>query len=170
MVDPVLVFAIGFMFILCMITKFTGIWSDTNKTPVEDDGIAVDVTGKPINPADAERLEYTPEEVTQEISVNEYETLSDESKEDVNKFAETVETTKNDVSVVASNIQQALEDSIEPDPTNVQHTEQKHQLNFRSKKDDDSVYADTVLISLRSKNNDAISLYNNQTKSKIDTI
>ena len=54
MVDPVLVFTIGFMLIFCMMTKFTGLFNNTNKTPVEDDGIAVDVTGTPINPADAE--------------------------------------------------------------------------------------------------------------------
>lgn len=114
MVDPVLVFAIGFMFILCMMAKFTGIWGDTNKTPVEDDGIAVDATGTPINPADSEKLD----EVT-EAPADEYETLSEESKEDVDKFTKTVETTKNDVSIVADNIHQTLEDSIEPDPTNV---------------------------------------------------
>ena len=161
MVDPVLVFAIGFMFILCMMAKFTGIWSDTNKTPVEDDGIAVDVTGTPINPADAEMLDEVTEVPTTEAPADEYETLSEESKEDVDKFTETVETTKNDVSVVAGNIQQTLEDSIEPDPTNVQYPNQKHQLNFRSKKDNDSVYTDTVLISLKSKNNEVNSLYNN---------
>lgn len=161
MVDPVLVFAIGFMFILCMMAKFTGIWGDTNKTPVEDDGIAVDVTGTPINPADAEKLDEVTEEPATEAPADEYETLSEESKEDVDKFTETVETTKNDVSIVANNIQQTLEDSIEPDPTNVQYPEQKHQLNFRSKKEDDSVYTNTVLISLKSKNNEANSLYNN---------
>ena len=161
MVDPVLVFAIGFMFILCMMAKFTGIWSDTNKTPVEDDGIAVDATGTPINPADAEMLDEVTEVPTTEAPADEYETLSEESKEDVDKFTETVETTKNDVSVVAGNIQQTLEDSIEPDPTNVQYPNQKHQLNFRSKKDNDSVYTDTVLISLKSKNNAVNSLYNN---------
>ena len=161
MVDPVLVFAIGFMFILCMMAKFTGIWSDTNKTPVEDDGIAVDATGTPINPADAEMLDEVTEVPTTEAPTDEYETLSEESKEDVDKFTETVETTKNDVSVVAGNIQQTLEDSIEPDPTNVQYPNQKHQLNFRSKKDNDSVYTDTVLISLKSKNNEVNSLYNN---------
>lgn len=161
MVDPVLVFAIGFMFILFMMAKFTGIWSDTNKTPVEDDGIAVDVTGTPINPADAEKLDEVTEEPATEASADEYETLSEESKEDVDKFTETVENTKNDVSIVAGNIQQTLEDSIEPDPTNVQYPEQKHQLNFRSKKEDDSVYTNTVLISLKSKNNEANSLYNN---------
>ena len=161
MVDPVLVFAIGFMFILCIMAKFTGIWSDTNKTPVEDDGIAVDATGTPINPADAEMLDEVTEVPTTEAPADEYETLSEESKEDVDKFTETVETTKNDVSVVAGNIQQTLEDSIEPDPTNVQYPYQKHQLNFRSKKDNDSVYTDTVLISLKSKNNEVNSLYNN---------
>ena len=161
MVDPVLVFTIGFMIIFCMMTKFTGIWSDTNKTPVEDDGIAVDVTGTPINPADAEMLDEVTEVPTTEAPADEYETLSEESKEDVDKFTETVETTKNDVSVVAGNIQQTLEDSIEPDPTNVQYPNQKHQLNFRSKKDNDSVYTDTVLISLKSKNNEVNSLYNN---------
>ena len=119
MVDPVLVFTIGFMIIFCMMTKFTGIWSDTNKTAVEDDGIAVDATGTPINPADAEKLEDVTEEPASEVPADEYETLSEESKEDVDKFVETVETTKNDVSVVADNIQQALEESIEPDPTNV---------------------------------------------------
>lgn len=119
MVDPVLVFGIGFMFILCMMAKFTGIWSDTNKTTVEDDGIAVDATGTPINPADAEKLEEVLEEPVPEAPVDEYETLSEESKEDVDKFTEAIETTKNDVSVVADNIQQTLEDSIEPDPTNV---------------------------------------------------
>ena len=161
MIDPVLVFAIGFMFILCIMAKFTGIWSDTNKTPVEDDGIAVDATGTPINPADAEMLDEVIEEHAIEAPVDEYETLSEESKEDVDKFTETVETTKNDVSVVAGNIQQTLENSIEPDPTNVQYPYQKHQLNFRSKKDNDSVYTDTVLISLKSKNNEVNSLYNN---------
>ena len=161
MVDPVLVFTIGFMIIFCMMTKFTGIWSDTNKTPVEDDGIAVDATGTPINPADAEKLEAVTEESASEVSADEYETLSEESKEDVDKFVETVETTKNDVSVVADNIQQALEDSIEPDPTNVQYLTQKQQLNFKSKKEDDYVYANTVLISLKSKNNETNSLYNN---------
>lgn len=119
MVDPVLVFAIGFMFIFCMMAKFTGIWGDTNKAPVEDDGIAVDATGTPINPADTEMLDEVTEEPATEVSADEYETLSDESKEDVDKFTEIVETTKNDVSVVAGNIQQTLEDSIEPDPTNV---------------------------------------------------
>ena len=161
MVDPVLVFAIGFMFILCMMAKFTGIWSDTNKAPVEDDGIAVDVTGTPINPVDTEKFDEVTEEPATEAPVDEYETLSEESKEDVDKFTETVETTKNDVSIVADNIQQTLEDSIEPDPTNVQYPEQKHQLNFRSKKEDDSVYTNTVLISLKSKNNEVNSLYNN---------
>ena len=161
MVDPVLVFTIGFMIIFCMMTKFTGIWNNTNKTPVEDDGIAVDATGTPINPADAEKLKDVIEEPVSEVSADEYETLSEESKEDVDKFVETVETTKNDVSVVADNIQQALEESIEPDPTNVQYSTQKHQLNFKSKKDDDYVYANTVLISLKSKNNETNSLYNN---------
>lgn len=161
MVDPVLVFTIGFMIIFCMMTKFTGIWNNTNKTPVEDDGIAVDATGTPINPADAEKLKDVTEEPVSEASADEYETLSEESKEDVDKFVETVETTKNDVSVVADNIQQALEESIEPDPTNVQYSTQKHQLNFRSKKDNDSVYTDTVIISLKSKNNETNSLYNN---------
>ena len=161
MVDPVLVFTIGFMIIFCMMTKFTGIWNNTNKTPVEDDGIAVDATGTPINPADTEKLEDVTEEPVSEAPADEYETLSEESKEDVDKFVETVETTKNDVSVVADNIQQALEESIEPDPTNVQYPNQKHQLNFSSKKDNDSVYANTVLISLKSKNNETNSLYNN---------
>lgn len=161
MVDPVLVFTIGFMIIFCMMTKFTGIWNNTNKTPVEDDGIAVDATGTPINPADAEKLKDVTEEPVSEVPADEYETLSEESKEDVDKFVETVETTKNDVSVVADNIQQALEESIEPDPTNVQYSTQKHQLDFRSKKDNDSVYTDTVIISLKSKNNETNSLYNN---------
>ena len=161
MIDPVLVFTIGFMIIFCMMTKFTGIWSDTNKTPVEDDGIAVDATGTPINPADTEKLEDVTEEPVSEAPADEYETLSEESKEDVDKFVETVETTKNDVSVVADNIQQALEESIEPDPTNVQYLTQKQQLNFKSKKEDDYVYANTVLISLKSKNNETNSLYNN---------
>ena len=161
MVDPVLVFTIGFMIIFCMMTKFTGIWSDTNKTPVEDDGIAVDATGTPINPSDAEKLEDVTEEPASEVPADEYETLSEESKEDVDKFVETVETTKNDVSVVADNIQQALEESIEPDPTNVQYITNTHQLNFKSKKEDDYVYANTVLISLKSKNNETNSLYNN---------
>lgn len=161
MVDPVLVFTIGFMIIFCMMTKFTGIWNNTNKTPVEDDGIAVDATGTPINTADAEKLKDVTEEPVAEASADEYETLSEESKEDVDKFVETVETTKNDVSVVADNIQQALEESIEPDPTNVQYSTQKYQLNFRSKKDNDSVYTDTVIISLKSKNNETNSLYNN---------
>ena len=161
MVDPVLVVAIGFMLIFCMMIKFTGLLNNTNKTPVEDDGIAVDATGTPINPADAEKLEDGTEEPVPEVSADEYETLSEESKEDVDKFVETVEATKNDVSVVADNIQQALEESIEPDPTNVQYSTQKHQLNFKSKKDDDYVYANTVLISLKSKNNETNSLYNN---------
>lgn len=161
MVDPVLVVAIGFMLIFCMMIKFTGLLNNTNKTPVEDDGIAVDATGTPINPADAEKLEDVTEEPTSESPTDEYETLSEESKEDVDKFVETVEATKNDVSVVADNIQQALEDSIEPDPTNVQYITQKQQLNFSSKKDDDYVYTDTVLISLKSKNNETNSLYNN---------
>ena len=119
MVDPVLVVAIGFMLIFCMMIKFTGLLNNTNKTPVEDDGIAVDATGIPINPADAEKLEDVTEEPVSEAPTDEYETLSEESKEDVDKFVETVEATKNDVSVVADNIQQALEESIEPDPTNV---------------------------------------------------
>ena len=161
MVDPVLVVAIGFMLIFCMMIKFTGLLNNTNKTPVEDDGIAVDATGIPINPADAEKLEDVTEEPASEAPTDEYETLSEESKEDVDKFVETVEATKNDVSVVADNIQQALEDSIEPDPTNVQYITQKQQLNFSSKKDDDYVYTNTVLISLKSKNNEANSLYNN---------
>ena len=161
MVDPVLVVAIGFMLIFCMMIKFTGLLNNTNKTPVEDDGIAVDATGIPINPADAEKLEDVTEEPASEAPTDEYETLSEESKEDVDKFVETVEATKNDVSVVADNIQQALEESIEPDPTNVQYITQKQQLNFSSKKDDDYVYTNTVLISLKSKNNETNSLYNN---------
>ena len=64
-------------------------------------------------------LDEVTEVPTTEAPADEYETLSEESKEDVDKFTETVETTKNDVSVVAGNIQQTLEDSIEPDPTNV---------------------------------------------------
>lgn len=161
MVDPVLVVTIGFMLIFCMMIKFTGLLNNTNKTPVEDDGIAVDATGTIINPADAEKLEDVTEESASEAPTDEYETLSEKSKEDVDKFVETVEATKNDVSVVADNIQQALEDSIEPDPTNVQYLTQKQQLNFSSKKDDDYVYTNTVLISLKSKNNETNSLYNN---------